>query len=33
VLSERVSLLCLQETKVHNFPVAWIFDTMGSDFD
>jgi hypothetical protein len=32
VIAERMSLLCRQETKVHNFPVAWIYDVMGTDF-
>lgn len=33
VLSEHLSLLCVQETKVQNFPVTWIADTMGTEFD
>jgi hypothetical protein len=28
-----MSLLCLQETKVQSFPVAWIYELMGTDFD
>jgi exonuclease III len=33
VMSEHLLLLCLQETKVQNFPVAWIVDIMGTNFD
>jgi exonuclease III len=33
IITERMSLLCLQETKVHDFPVAWIYDVIGTDFD
>lgn len=33
IVQERVSVVCLQETKVDYFPVTWIFELMGRDFD
>jgi exonuclease III len=33
VVQRRISIVCLQETKIHNFPVSWNFETTGIDFD
>jgi hypothetical protein len=32
-MQHRISILCLQETKVANLSVSMINDIMGSDFD
>lgn len=33
VIQERVSILCIQETKVVKFSISMISDTLGPDFD